>query len=124
MKKRKFYMNRGLNSEKEDMEKLSKFAKEGWLLEKVAPLGFGLLLRKAEPENIIYNVDFQEEVDDEYFQFFEEAGWNHVCSARKALHFFYAPYGTKPIYSDVQTYINKFEDLNKRMKKTSLSSLK
>lgn len=119
MKKIKYVPSGGLAFfEEKDMKKLSNYAKEGWILESFA--GIGYKLRKGEPRNIEYSLDYQKEVDDEYFTFFEEAGWSHVCSVGNEIHLFSAPTGTKPIYSDKPTTIEKYEREKKQMGKAAL----
>jgi len=108
-------------SESKDMKKLSKYAKNGWLLESFAP--FGYKLRKGESKNIEYSLDYREEADDDYFAYFEEAGWSHVCSLGNQIHMFNAPSGTTPIYTDKLTTVEKYATEKKRMKKVALPTL-
>ena len=88
-----------LLSEEKDMIKLSKLAKEGWILESFEKLSYKL--RKDEPEEIEYSIDYNENKDDfdEYLSLFESSNWNYVCSY-EGWHFFKAPKGTNPIYTD------------------------
>ncbi|WP_273853435.1 DUF2812 domain-containing protein [Guptibacillus spartinae] len=121
MKQKKYLMSSGLAfSEKKEMEKLSDHAQKGWMLEKFAFLGF--VLRKREPESVIYSLDYQKEADEEYFSYFQEAGWTHVCSAGE-MHIFKAAPGTNPIYSDKQSEMEKYERESKSMKKVAVSAL-
>lgn len=107
MKKTKYVMSGGLAfSEEKDLAKLNDLAKKGWILEKFAFLGFKL--RKAEPQNLIYNLDYRIDADEEYFQFFKEAGWKPILSSDE-IHIFCAPEGTNPIHTDRQTIIEKYE---------------
>ena len=119
MKKVKYIPSGGLAFyEEKEMKKLSKYAKEGWMLEKFAGLGY--MLRKGESKNIEYSLDYQKEADEEYFAFFEAAGWSHVCSVGNEIHIFSAPTGTKPIYSDKPTTVEKYEREKKQMGKAAL----
>ena len=119
MKKVKYIPSGGLAFyEEKEMKKLAKHAKEGWMLEKFAGLGYKL--RKEEPSDVEYSLDYQKEADDEYFTFFEAAGWSHVCSAGNEIHIFNAPTGTKPIYTDRPTTIEKYEREKKQMGKAAL----
>ncbi|HZG73628.1 MAG TPA: DUF2812 domain-containing protein, partial [Chondromyces sp.] len=100
----KYVSNNGLAfTEEKEMKKLADYAKQGWILEGFAGLGYKL--KKSEPQNIVYSLDYQQEADQEYFSYFETAGWSHVCSAGKEIHIFSAPAGTEPIYSDRETTI-------------------
>ncbi len=122
MKRTKYITNRGLAfSEEQEMEKLSKFAKEGWLFEKFSPLGFKL--RKGEKQDIQYALDYRKDPDDEYFSFFDEAGWSHVCSASNYIHVFSASKGTIPIYSDQITTIEKYRIEKENMRVVALPAL-
>ncbi|BET53093.1 DUF2812 domain-containing protein [Bacillus subtilis] len=110
MKQKKFMMSEGLAfSEEKDMKKLSDMASKGWLLDSFAVMGYKL--RKAEPRKLIYSLDYRA-VDndnlDEYLEIFENAGWEHVYS-EYTTHIFAAAPGTKPIYSDRSTMIDKYK---------------
>lgn len=122
MKNTKYVTSGGLAfTEKGDMKKLNKYAKKGWLLESFAP--FGYKLRKGEPQNFVYSVDFQMNVDEEYYLIFESAGWTYVCSAGDGFHIFRAAAGTAPIYTDTGTLIDKYEREKKVMGTTALPVL-
>ncbi|GGG75582.1 DUF2812 domain-containing protein [Paenibacillus radicis (ex Gao et al. 2016)] len=122
MKQTKYVTSGGLAfTEKRDMRKLSKYARKGWLLDSFAP--FGYKLRKAEPQNYAYEVDFQVSPDEDYFAIFAEAGWAHICSAGNGFHVFQAPAGTKPIYTDKATLVEKYEREKKMMGRAALPLL-
>jgi hypothetical protein len=119
MKKTKYVANDGLAFfEEKEMKKLADYAKKGWILEKFAVLGYHL--RKGEPQDIVYSLDYQKEADEEYFAFFEAAGWSHVCSYGDEIHIFRAPEGTKPIYTDRPTTVEKYERAKVQMGKAAL----
>ena len=107
-------------SEEGDMEKLSKYAKEGWILKGVVG-GFFYKLKKGEPKDIIYSLDYQSG-DDEYFSMFNEAGWNLVTSVGNEMHIFSAKPGTNPIYSDSSSELEKYIRTKNQMKKGILYS--
>lgn len=113
----KYKMSGGLVlSEEKDMNKLSKLATEGWILESFEKLSYKL--RKDEPEDVVYCVDFNEDKDDEksYLELFENTPWEYVCSC-EGYYFFKAPVGTKPIYTDKTSKSLKYEVLYKSIKK-------
>lgn len=119
MKKVKYVSSGGLAFyEEKEMLELAKYAKEGWILEKFAGLGYKL--RKGEPQDIVYSLDYQNGADEEYFAIFEAAGWSNVCSAGNEIHIFSAQTGTKPIYTDKPTIVEKYEREKKQMGKTAL----
>ncbi|MED4534303.1 DUF2812 domain-containing protein [Metabacillus fastidiosus] len=119
MKQTKYVPSGGLAFyEEKEMKKLSKLAKEGWVLESFAFLGYKL--RKIESQDIDYSVDYQKNPDDDYFTYFETAGWSHICSAGNEIHIFSAPVGTKPIYSDQETVIDKYDREKKSYGKYTL----
>lgn len=122
MKQTKYINSEGLAfSENDDMKKLGEYTKEGWIFESITP--FGYKLRKKEPQNITYTLDYQKAVDEEYFSFFEEAGWTHVCSGTNQMHFFSAPEGTNPIHTEKMTSIEKYETARESMGKIALPTL-
>lgn len=122
MAKTKYIPTRGLAfREEETMEKLSRYARKGWILQDFALFGFKL--KKTTPQNLAYNLDFHTNPDEEYFAFFKAAGWTHVCSAGKEMHIFSAPIGTKPIYSDQTTLVEKYEHEQSKFGKYSAVSL-
>ncbi|CDM69061.1 putative membrane protein [Clostridium bornimense] len=103
-------------NEEEDMKKLSEYAKEGWLLDSIVG-GFFYKLRKDTPRNIIYSLDYQDNADEEYFSIFKEAGWELVVSIGNKMNIFSAPAGTKSIYSDLDTEIDKYLLMEYKCKK-------
>ncbi|MFQ9564269.1 MAG: DUF2812 domain-containing protein [Faecalibacillus intestinalis] len=120
--KHKYVMIEGLAfSEEMDMEKLKNYASQGWILEDIVG-GFFYKLRKDKPQNIVYTVDYQIETNEEYFTIFKEAGWKPVVSV-DCIHIFSAQAGTKPIYSDCESEIDKYTRMRNRTKKGSLYSL-
>jgi hypothetical protein len=122
MKSIKYVPSGGLAfTEKRDMQKLSKYAKKGWLLERFAP--FGYKLRKGDPQTLEYSVDYHTNVDEEYYSIFEDAGWSYVCSAGEAYHVFRAAAGTAPIYTDTGTLVDKYEREKKSVGKLALPLL-
>ncbi|REK71303.1 DUF2812 domain-containing protein [Paenibacillus paeoniae] len=109
-------------TEVRDMKKLGKYARKGWLLESFAP--FGYRLRKGEPQDLIYSVDYQEAADADYVSLFEEAGWKKVCSTdTDGFHIFSAPPGTRPIYTDQASLMERYEREQKMTGKTALPLL-
>jgi len=103
-------------TEESDMKKLRNYAKEGWILDSIVG-GFFYKLRKAEPQNIVYSLDYQNEANEEYFAIFKEAGWTPVVSLENQIYIFSAQEGTKPIYSDSKTEIDKYIKVKKQVKK-------
>lgn len=122
MKKTKYILSGGIAfTEQEDLQKLSDYAKKGWLLDRM--VFFGYALKKGKPQELQYSLDFQEHADDEYFLLFKEAGWQHVCSTGNAMHIFSALPGTKPIYSDVETIVDRYKREKHSVGKAALSIL-
>lgn len=104
-------------SEKKDMKKLSKLAKEGWILESFEKLSYKL--RRGKPEDVIYCIDYNEDKEeiDLYLELFESSEWKHVCSF-EAYHFFKASPGTQPIYTDKDSLSLKYKKLYNLIKKS------
>ncbi|AYE33825.1 DUF2812 domain-containing protein [Clostridium septicum] len=121
--KKKYVMIRGLAfSEEDDMEKLKNYASQGWILEDIV-VGIFYKLRKDKPQNIVYNLDYQTETNEEYFTMFKEAGWKLVVSIENYMHIFSAQVGTKPIYSDCESEIDKYTSIRNTTRKGTLYSL-
>lgn len=122
MKDSKYIPSMGLAfSEKKEMEKLGKQAKKGWLLEDFSFLGYRL--KKGEPADVTYALDYQKQPDDDYFDYFAAADWKHICSANEEIHIFQAPAGTEPIYSDPDTEMEKYQREKKTMGKVAFPAL-
>lgn len=114
-KTRRYVLSWGLAfAEKNEMAKLGKLAQKGWFLQSFAFLGY--FLRKAEPQNLVYELDYQnvKPADmEEYIDTFTAAGWSYVCSAGEGMHIFSAAPGTAPIYSDRQSANEKYNRITK-----------
>lgn len=122
-KKYKYILNMGLAFDEERViKKLSRMAKEGWILKKMTLFRYKLV--KGQPKDIVYSMDNKEldKNDDEYFQLFENSGWQHMCSY-DTFHFFSAPPGTVPLYTDKENYLNKYSNYRKIYKTTAAISL-
>lgn len=74
----------------------------------------GYKLRKEESQDLIYNIDYQVQPNEDYFEFFEGANWTHVCSSDH-IHIFSAPEGTTPIYSDKESSLEKYTKVKNQM---------
>ena len=121
MKSTKYIMSGGFAvAEEKDMDKLGNYAKKGWLLESVTP--FGYKMRRSEPQNLVYSLDYQTNVDEDYDLIFEDAGWTRVCSVG-GTHFFRAAAGTTPIFTDKATIIDKYQREKKVTGTIALPSL-
>lgn len=118
----KYVMSKGLAfAETEEMEMLSSYAEKGWILYKFGILGYKL--KKANPQQLQYSLDYRSNPDEEYFLYFNEAGWYHVCSIGNTIHIFNAPKGTKPIYTDNNTELEKYISQYEMTKKVAIPSL-
>ncbi|MGG3523035.1 DUF2812 domain-containing protein [Bacillus pseudomycoides] len=117
MRQTKYIMSGGLAfSEDKDMEKLRRFSLKGWHVSDFKFMGY--TLEKGESSDYIYSVDYRsliEDEEEEYFDFFSSSGWSHIASERN-IHLFRAHPGTKPIYSDRDTSIEKYENFNRSTK--------
>ncbi|MFD1017737.1 DUF2812 domain-containing protein [Thalassobacillus hwangdonensis] len=115
MKKRtKYIMNNGLAfSENSDMEKLGALAKEGWIFERISSFGFTYKLKRGKPQQVQYSIDYQKNPDEEYFSYFEEAGWTHIDSSVDYIHIFQGAEDAIPLYSDKETMKQKYSSAKK-----------
>jgi len=121
MKQKKYIMSGGLAfSEEKDMEKLRQFSLKGWHVSDFKFMGY--TLQRGESSEYIYSVDYRslkEDEKEEYFDFFSTSGWSHIAS-QGDIHLFRAHPGTKPIYSDRDTTVEKYENLNRSMKRLAI----
>lgn len=121
--KSKYVMINGFAfSEESDMEKLRNYAREGWILEDIVA-GFFYKLKKDKPKDVEYSLDYQSEATEEYFSLFSAADWTHVISLDNGIHIFMAQAGTKPIYSDRESEIDKYDRVKKQTGKGTIYSL-
>lgn len=119
----KYVVNNGLAfSENHDMNKLSNYAKKGWILESLVLGGFFYKLRKAEPKDIVYNLDYQTDASEEYFSIMKEAGWERIITVGNHIHIFAAESGTRPIYSDRKTEKDKYIIIREQSKQGAIYS--
>ncbi|WHY77260.1 DUF2812 domain-containing protein [Neobacillus sp. WH10] len=116
MRQTKYVMSGGLAfSEDKDMEKLRRFSLKGWHVSDFKFMGY--TLKKGESSDYIYSVDYRslkEDEEEEYFDFFSTSGWSHIASEGD-IHLFRAKPNTKPIYSDRDTSVEKYENLARSM---------
>ncbi|MFA8438195.1 DUF2812 domain-containing protein [Pueribacillus sp. YX66] len=110
MSQTKYITSGGLAfSENKDMEKLRKYSLKGWHVRDFKFMGY--TLEKGVSSDYVYSVDYRSlkaEEEEEYFDFFSSAGWSHVASEAD-IHLFRANPGTKPIYTDHDTRIEKYK---------------
>ncbi|PAV31491.1 hypothetical protein CIL05_02215 [Virgibacillus profundi] len=111
MRQTKYITSGGLAfSEKKDMEKLRSYSFKGWHVSKFTFMGY--TLEKGVSSDYIYSLDYRwlnDDDEEEYFEFFSSAGWSHVTSEGN-IHLFRAHPGTKPIYTDRETTVEKYEN--------------
>lgn len=122
MRHTKYVMSGGLAfSEDKDMQKLRKFSLKGWHVSSFKFMGYNL--EKGKSTDYIYSVDYRSLAEDEaeeYFDFFSSSGWMHITSEGN-MHLFRAMPGTKPIYSDRETVVEKHNNLGSSMKWGTIS---
>ncbi len=117
MRQTKYVMSGGLAfSEKKDMEKLRRLSLKGWHVSDFKFMGY--ILEKGKSMDYIYSVDYRsinEGEAEEYFDFFSSSGWTHIASEGD-VHLFRALPGTKPIYSDRETLVEKHDNSGRAIK--------
>ena len=121
MTKRKYITSGGLAfSEQKDMEKLRRYSLKGWHVKQFKFMGY--TLEKGESTDYIYSIDYRslnKGEDDDYYDFFSSAGWTNVTSEGD-IHLFRAHPGTKPIYTDRDTTVSKYENSSRFMNKLAI----
>ncbi|MCC3359479.1 DUF2812 domain-containing protein [Bacillus sp. REN16] len=121
MRQTKYITSGGLAfSEEKDMEKLRQFSLKGWHVSDFKFMGY--TLEKDESTDYIYSIDYRslkKEEEEEYFDYFSSSGWTHVTSEGD-IHLFRAHPGTKPIYTDRDTTVEKYKNSSGSMKKLAI----
>ncbi|MEI3606926.1 DUF2812 domain-containing protein [Pseudogracilibacillus sp. SE30717A] len=121
MSQTKYIMSGGLAfAENKDMEKLRRYSLQGWHASDFKFMGY--TLEKGESTDYTYSIDYRLLKDDEegeYFDFFSSAGWSHVVSEGN-IHLFRAYPGTKPIYTDQDTTVEKYKNSSDSMKNLAI----
>lgn len=122
MRRTKYITSGGLAfNESKDMEKLRKYSLKGWHVSSFKCMGYKL--EKGPSADYIYSVDYRSlktEEAEEYFDFFTSSGWKYITSEGD-IHLFQALPGTKPIYSDRETKVEKHDNLGAPMKLPAIS---
>lgn len=117
MRQTKYIMSGGLAFfEDKDMKKLRSYSLKGWHVSDFKFMGY--TLEKGESSDYIYSVDYRSleaDEEEEYFGFFSSSGWSHIAS-EATIHLFRAHPDTAPIYTDRDTTVEKYENLNSSMK--------
>lgn len=105
-------------SENKDVRMMEDMAKRGY-----RPVGLTILglykFEKAQPEEVSYSADYSTVIScsdefEDYVAIFESAGWEHVLSVGTC-HWFKAPVGTVPIYTDKHNEAEKYKNLRRHM---------
>lgn len=121
MSQTKYITSGGLAfSENKDMEKLRRYSLKGWHVSDFKFMGY--TLEKGVSSDYVYSVDYRSlkaEEEEEYFDFFASAGWSHVASEAD-IHLFKAIPGTKPIYTDYDTTVEKYNSSGNSMGKFAI----
>ncbi|MCL2580448.1 MAG: DUF2812 domain-containing protein [Oscillospiraceae bacterium] len=105
-------------SEAKDMEMCEAMAANGYALVKVNSLGY-YKFERAHPAAMTYSADYSDlkrksEGFSEYIDIFQSGGWEYVYS-QDTIHWFRAPKGTTPIYTDSASIIQKHKKMRKIM---------
>jgi hypothetical protein len=120
--KYKYIIIKGLASnEEQDMLKLSEYASKGWILESIS-CGFFFKLRKDVPQDLIFTLDYQSNITEDYYLILKQAGWKLVTTIQDEIHIFSAPSGTPAIYSDSETELDKYTKIKIGTKKVVIYS--
>ncbi len=84
-------------AEEYDLQRLRKWAAEGWHLVKIN--GMFMVLEQVTPEQVNFAIDYQDSPDSEYFEMCAAADWQHVTSIESHIHLFKSVLGTVAIFS-------------------------
>ena len=106
-------------AEEHDLQRLVRWAAEGWRLAQIR--GLYMVLEQAPPEQCVFAIDYQATPDPEYFEVCATAGWTHVLSIEQHVHLFRASPGTLSIFS-ANDAIVKYERAARMFAKPALWS--
>lgn len=84
-------------AEEHDLQRLARWAAEGWRLVQIR--GLYMVLEQAPLEQCVFAIDYQTTPEPEYFEVCATAGWTHVLSIEQHIHLFRAVPGTPSIFS-------------------------
>jgi len=84
-------------AEEHDLQRLSRWAADGWKIVKIN--GLFMVLEQAPPQQLVFALDYQDTPDSEYYEVCATAGWVHVISVEQRIHLFCAVPGTPSIFS-------------------------
>lgn len=103
-------------SDKEDVEMLHQYAKEGWILKEFKGMHYHLY--KEEPRDIIFDYDIMklsDEEETEYLGMLEMHGWHLIPSSKsnKGIYFFWADNGTKRVHTDRTIEADRYKPILK-----------
>lgn len=98
---RLFFQNKGV-------DKLKKYAQEGWVFEKFCCKGFVIQLKKTEPQDIQYQLDFQLNPEETYFSARADQGWQLVDTT-DYIQVFQAPEESMPFNADYEPFIKELK---------------
>ena len=81
---------------------------EGWNLVGIGFAGIAFSMRRGESRQVVYRIDYQSRVKEDYFQLFRDAGWN-LAGQSGGWYFWQQVYTQqKPeIYSDTESLIDR-----------------
>ena len=108
-----YEMSNGLAfGEELDMKMCEEFAAKGYRLVGFTKKGY-YKFERAEPEKCCFSVDYagkklNADELNEYITIFESGGWTYACGYYD-IHWFRAPKGTTPIYTDNESLVLKYK---------------
>lgn len=124
MKKHKYLLNYGLAFDEEKLiKKLNALATEGWILKEMG--AFRYKLAKESPQELQYTMDYKNidsESEAEYIEMMELSGWKCMCSY-SGYYFFASKPGTTSIYTDKESYLEKYNETKSIFKKGAIFGL-
>jgi len=108
------------SGEKADMLKLQGLAKQGWVVTKLEDVHY--FCEKQESIELQYAIDYRDEVDQDYFEAFENSGWTHIDSMQY-IHLFKANLDTSPFIGNQETRLDYMKHMMKKFSRYSLISV-
>ncbi|MDL2295143.1 DUF2812 domain-containing protein, partial [Ruminococcaceae bacterium OttesenSCG-928-D13] len=81
-----------VTAEKQMIKKFEKNALDGWVPESIAAKGNIIIMKKVQPQELQYAIDWQPKLDDEdeYIAIYRAAGWELVLRDKMGFYIFSA----------------------------------
>lgn len=89
-----------------DLAMFEDMARRGQRLAGLSLSAHGWRFEEAEPEDVVFDMAYETDPDEDYFDLFRAAGWTPVLSYGH-IHFFKAAPGTPPVHTGTESRLEE-----------------